>query len=156
MVAVDALYTSPLERAHATARAVADEQSHALLVDARLKEIGFGAWENRTRSEIEEEDAAGFAELMSNEADVRRGGSGETFAEVQERMTRAVADIAARHAGGRIAIVSHGGATRAYVTNLLGIDFRGRFRLGTLRNTRVGRIEFGQRGPLLAHWNMEA
>jgi broad specificity phosphatase PhoE len=153
---VDAVYSSPLLRARNTAQAVADEQSHEVAVDDRLKEIGFGAWENRTKADIEETDPDGLATLMSNDSDVRRGGSGETFTEVQNRMAEAVDEIAANHDRGSIAVVSHGGATRAYVTQLLGLDFRGRYRIGTLRNTGVGRIEYGKRGPLLAQWNSSA
>ncbi len=151
--AIDALYSSPLQRAHATAQAVADEHSHEIVLDPRLKEIGFGVWENRTKVEIELDDAEAFAQLIANEIDVRRGGSGETFAEVQDRVTAAIHEIADRHTGGTVAVVSHGGATRAFVTRMLGIDFRGRYRLGSLRNTGIGRIEFGSRGPVLAHWN---
>lgn len=151
--AVDALYASPLRRALATARALADQQAHDVILDNRLKEIGFGAWENRTREEIERDDPDGLAALLRGDDDVRRGGNGETFAEVQQRMTEAVTEIAMRHDGGSVAVVSHGGATRAFVTRLLGIDFRGRYRLGTLRNAGVGRIEFSQRGPALAQWN---
>ncbi len=150
---LDAVYASPLQRAHATAQAVAAQQSREVVVDERLKEIGFGIWENRTRAEIKAADPDGLAQLMRSDVDVRRGGSGETFDEVQTRMTDAITEIAARHAGGRVAVVSHGGATRAFTTRLLGLDFRGRYRVGTLNNTGVGRIQYGPRGPVLAHWN---
>ncbi len=150
---LDALYSSPLQRARDTAKAVAHAQSLDVVVDDRLKEMGFGLWENRTKAEIEEQDPEAFARLQRNDLDVRRGGSGETFSEVQDRITEAIDEIASRHQGGTVGVVSHGGASRAYVTRLLGLDFRGRFRLGSLANTGIGRVQYGARGKVLAHWN---
>ncbi len=149
---VDVFYTSPLERAKATAEVVAGYQGRPLVVEPRVKEIGFGAWENCTRAEIEASDPEAIARLVGGE-DIVRGGTGETFASVQERMTQAVDAIAAAHRGGTAAIVSHGGATRAYLTKLLGIEFPERNRIHTMRNTAFAQIAFGPRGPALAEWN---
>lgn len=151
---LDAVYSSPLLRARQTALAIADHHGLPIHEDDRLKEIGFGAWENMTRAEIEAADAAGFARLLAGE-DVARGVTGETFMGVRRRMTGAIESIVARHRGGTVAVVSHGGASRAYLTGVLGIEFADRNRIRSLDNTAFGRIVHGRRGPTLVSWNAQ-
>lgn len=149
---LDAVYSSPLIRARQTALAIADHHRLPLHEDDRLKEIGFGEWENLTRAEVESADPVRLARLAAGE-DVVRGTTGETFLGVRGRMTEAIESIAARHEGGTVAVVSHGGASRAYLTGLLGVNFAARNRVGSLDNTAFGRIVYGRRGPILASWN---
>jgi broad specificity phosphatase PhoE len=150
---LDALYTSPLGRARDTAVILATTNGWVLETVDAVKEIGFGAWENRTRQEIAAMDPAGLAAIDRGE-DVRRGGTGETYAEVRERMTDAIGKLAARHPGGSIGIVSHGGAMRAFGTVVLGLDFATRHRLPVAGNTSIAHFVYGRRGPALAGWNL--
>jgi broad specificity phosphatase PhoE len=149
---VDALYASPLMRAKDTALAVGEHQGHTVEFDHRFKEIGFGSWENLTREEIEALDPGSFGRLSAGE-DFVRGGTGETFGGVQDRMAEAVDSVVASHPGGTVGVVSHGGATRAYLLRVLGVPFAERRRVMTLRNTARARFVFGRRGPTLAEWN---
>jgi len=151
--AVSALYSSPLARAQDTASVLADRQHSLVATDPGLCEIGFGSWEGLTVEEIAATDPAGFEELVSG-VDAPRGGSGETFVGVTDRMTRSLDRIAASHEGIRSAAVSHGGATRAYTAGVLGLDFNSRHRLGLLANTAMARVVYGERGPALAAWNL--
>jgi broad specificity phosphatase PhoE len=124
-IPLDALYASPLERALATANAIAvGRDLTANLVEA-LREIDFG-----------EVDGLAFAEypaklreaLLSRPASVAFPG-GESFTDVRGRATRAVDEIAARHSGGTVAVVTHAGPIRALLAQWLGIDGDGAFRL---------------------------
>jgi broad specificity phosphatase PhoE len=151
---VDALYSSPLSRAADTARAVADEQGTEVQVVDDLKEIGFGAWEGMSRAEIAAAFPGEFAAFNNGGADAARGGSGETFAGVRRRMAAALTEIVVSHPGQEIGVVSHGGATRAYVTEILGIPYENRQRLGLLRNTGFARMAYIGRGPTLVSWNL--
>lgn len=150
---IDALYASPLARAADTAAAIAEEQGVPVELEPALKEIGFGVWEGMTRDEIASAFPGEYADFSSG-GDVRRGGTGETFGEVRKRMTDAVATIVARHPGQEIGLVSHGGATRAYATEVLGIPFEGRNRLQSLGNTHYARLAFTGRGATLVSWNL--
>jgi broad specificity phosphatase PhoE len=69
-------------------------------------------------------------------------------------MERAVGGLASRHEGKTIGVVSHGAATRAYATGVLGLDFSQRLRLGLLHNTAMARVVYGPRGPAMASWNL--
>jgi broad specificity phosphatase PhoE len=149
----DALYTSPLSRAYETAKAMAAAASVDAVVRDDLKEIGFGSWESLTVDEIGARDPDGLARLRNGE-DVARGGNGETFEGVRSRMTAALDEIAGGHDGRTVAVVSHGGALRAFATGLLGLEFPDRFRLGLLANTGIARVVRSGSGFALAAWNL--
>lgn len=150
---VDVVYSSPLSRARVTAGKVADRHGLDIHEDEGLKEIGFGEWESKTVEEIRQIDAEGFDRLWSGE-DFRRGRTGETFVEVADRMDQAVRRIVTAHPGRRVAVVSHGGATRAFATRVLGMDFADRHRLPILGNTALGRVDYSDRGRVVAKWNV--
>jgi broad specificity phosphatase PhoE len=151
--AIDAIYASPLSRAADTATAIAQGRNLHIRVDDDLKEIGFGAWEGMTRAEIASAFPVEYHEF-NNGSDAARGGSGETFRGVRRRMGDAVREIVEQHRGESVGVVSHGGATRAYVTEVLGLDYPQRNRLGLLGNTAYARMAFTMRGPGLVSWNL--
>ncbi|MDJ0664601.1 MAG: histidine phosphatase family protein [Acidimicrobiia bacterium] len=150
---LSAIYASPLVRAADTARAIGDAQGLEVTDDERLKEISFGAWEGLTRAEIMDRFPEQASEFFAG-IDVPRGGTGETFDQVRDRMRRSLAEIAAQHPGETIGVVSHGGATRAWVTEVLGLSYEDRSKLTILGNTGYARIIFGRRRPSLYSWNM--
>ena len=57
-IRLNAIYTSPLRRAHDTAKAVAAFHDCDIYVSEKLTEINFGAWEGKTGSELEAQYAA--------------------------------------------------------------------------------------------------
>jgi len=150
---LDTIYTSPLRRARDTAEILAEPHATPLAIADDLVEIGFGAWEGRTKDEIAAADPDTMARLVAGE-DIVRGGTGETFTTVSARMRGAVERIAAAHPGGRVGVVSHGGATRAFAAGLLGIGFPLRGRLTLLANTGYARIAMGGPRPSLLGWNL--
>jgi broad specificity phosphatase PhoE len=151
---MNAVYSSPLSRAADTARAIADRQQLDVSLAEDLKEIGFGAWEGMTRAEIATTFPEELAAFDTGDADAVRGGNGETFAGVRRRMGAALTEIVANHPGQDICVVSHGGATRAYVTDVLGVPYEKRQRLGLLNNTGYARMAYTGRGPTLVSWNL--
>jgi broad specificity phosphatase PhoE len=151
---LQALYSSPLSRAADTARAIADRQQLDVRYAEDLKEIGFGAWEGMTRAEIATAFPDEYAEFNIGGDDAARGGNGETFAGVRRRMAAALSAIVADHPGQDVGVVSHGGVTRAYVTEVLGIPYENRQRLGLLSNTGYARMAYTGRGPTLVSWNL--
>jgi broad specificity phosphatase PhoE len=150
---LSALYASPLVRAADTASAIGAAQGLDVTHDERLKEISFGAWEGLTRAEIMDRFPEQAADFFAG-IDVPRGGTGENFDQVRDRMRRSMAEIAAQHPGETIGVVSHGGATRAWVTEVLGLAYEDRSNLAILGNTGYARIIFGKQGPSVFSWNL--
>lgn len=118
-IRVDALYSSDLDRARETAEILGGALGLAPVLEADLREVNLGAWQGLSRAEVAAHFPEEWAAWRRGE-DVRRGG-GETYAEVGARMARAVKQIAARHAGGTAAIVSHGAAIKTFTAAVLGI-----------------------------------
>jgi broad specificity phosphatase PhoE len=150
---VDAIYASPLSRAADTAGEIAGSQELDIVYDDRLKEICFGEWEGMTSAEI----AVAYPDEsvdFFNGKDMPRGRTGETFIQVRKRIRESLEDITSRHPGETVGVVSHGGITRAWVTEVLGMPYESRDRVSILGNTAFARLAFGRRGPSIVSWNL--
>jgi broad specificity phosphatase PhoE len=120
-----AVYTSPLERALATSRAVAVRHGLDPVEVADLREIDFGDVEGLEFDQLSAELQAG---LLGEPLTVRFPG-GETYGELRERVCRALVEIVGLHAGETVAIVTHAGSIRAALGAWLGIDGEAIFRI---------------------------
>lgn len=109
----EAAYASPLARAHDTAAAIVAGRTPAvpLRLDARLRELSYGRWQGLGPTEREAADAALAGRWRDDPWSVRFPG-GETLAEVSARAEAFLADLRARHAGGRVLVVAHGHLNR--------------------------------------------
>jgi len=107
-VELDAIYSSDLSRAQATAAAVAATHDLEVNLDPRLRERSFGSWEGLTR-----EDISAFPAGSRHD--------GETDDEVRVRVLAAVEEIAANHPGQQVLVVSHGGALNTLWHHALGV-----------------------------------
>ena len=112
-----AVYSSPLERALATAQAVARE--HGLAVECRpgLHEVDFGAWTHRTVASLAGDPLWERFHAQRGRAEVP---GGEAMLAVQARMVAELEALAARHPGAVVAAVSHGDPIRAALLHYLG------------------------------------
>lgn len=113
--------SSDLGRAAATAQALADLVDVPVRLDRALREADAGRWEGMTHTEIRQQDPDALARWRSDPAQ-RPGGTGETRGEVGSRVAGAVRRYGTGLAVGETAVlVTHGGAARAAVAQLLGI-----------------------------------
>lgn len=123
----DAIYASPLGRAFETAAIIADEvglgqpETHEALV-----ERNYGAAEGLTFAEIDRRYPPGTP-VPGRES---RG-------DVADRVVPALLDIAARHAGGSVIVVSHGGAIRAALMTADERQAHGHIVNGSVHSFRV-------------------
>lgn len=106
---VAAIYSSDLQRALATAQAVADATGAPLQARPGLRERGFGSFEGRTFRQVEQESPEHALRWRRRDPDYTPGGTGESLAALQRRVTRTVDQLAARHGGELIVLVAHGG-----------------------------------------------
>lgn len=97
------VYTSPLGRAHETARIIADRLGLEGVTDIdALVERDYG-----------EAEGMGFDEIEALYPEGVRAPGQETREEVAARVVPALLELAERHPGERLVIVSHGGAIRS-------------------------------------------
>ena len=113
---IDAVYSSPLKRAHATAIAIA--KGADVTVDKRIAERDYGRWEGKTRDEILETDAEAFG-LYRTDPVIHTSGGVETGVEVFMRCVAFLADVFQKHEEGTVLIVTHGGSGSALIAALL-------------------------------------
>ena len=105
---IDALHCSDLLRTRQTAAPSALALGLPALPDARLREQHFGILEGLSFAEVRALHAEPFERWARFDARYALPG-GESTHDFHLRALDAVRDIAARHAGGRIALVTHGG-----------------------------------------------
>jgi probable phosphoglycerate mutase len=103
----NALYASDLARAFDTARAVADACGCEIIADARLRERSFGIFEGLTQAEIAARYPEELRRFQSRDPDYAMPG-GETARAFHDRCLACLTEIAERHAGGEVVVVTHG------------------------------------------------
>ena len=130
---VDAVYSSDLYRAAATAAAICRVKDLPLTRVSALREVCVGKWEGRAVGDVRREDTREVGAAAGEKQDNWRGG--ETMAQVRDRMLAALLDIARAHEGESVAVVSHGGAIREVVEYLQG------GKLPTGQNTGISVLE---------------
>lgn len=105
---VDALYSSDLARTMATATPLAQALGLEIVPDARLRERCYGDLQSMTYAEVAEKRPEDFARWQARVPDYAPPG-GESLREFHERSVETVLELARRHPGGRVVLVSHGG-----------------------------------------------
>ena len=108
---IDAIYTSPLKRARATAEAIAKYHNMEPIAEPGLIEIDCGRMENQLLTEV----ARLFPEVALNwdrSPELCEFPGGETMREVYERVNAALDRIIAENPGRTVVVTTHGGALR--------------------------------------------
>ena len=116
---VDAIYSSDLQRALATAQPVSDALGLTVETDATLRELNVGRWEGLQSADIDERYPGMRRRWYDNVATYPLP-EGESVGAMQTRMTRYYYDAVARHAGGTIMLVAHGGALTTLLAEVEG------------------------------------
>lgn len=111
------IVASPLARCAAFAQALAERRGIPLEIDARLREMHFGAWEGRTAVDIMAEDADALTRFWQNPA-ANPPPDGEPLADFQARVIDAWREIVRASAGQRVLLVSHGGPIRVVLCDI--------------------------------------
>jgi len=122
------IVTSPMTRCCELAAEVAERLDVDLIVDERLKEIGFGDWEGRTPAELYEHEPDRLSAFWQDPV-----GSpppkGEPMLQFQARVEAAWQDIQAQHVSKSLLVVAHGGVNRLIIRHVLGMPLSHLFRL---------------------------
>ena len=109
---IDCIYSSDLSRAYNTVKPVADTLGLPIIPSKSLRELYVGEWEGLRIDEVKQTQPEALAFYRKRIPESCTPG-GETRKQLRERITRAMAEIAAENDGKTILIGSHGGAIRA-------------------------------------------
>jgi broad specificity phosphatase PhoE len=116
---IEKAYCSPLRRAAATARCIADTLGVPLGVEPGLVEADVGLWADLTWEAVERRWPEAYRAFR---AEPQRHGypGGENLGEVRERVLPVVARLVERHPGGTLVVVGHGVVNRVLLAHWLG------------------------------------
>lgn len=116
-----ALYSSDLGRAFQTAEPIAQATGLPIVTDSRLRERNLGVFQGLTMAEILERFPDDHRRFVSGDPDHVVPG-GESGRQRYERTVACADEMAARHRGERVLIVTHGGVLNGLLRRALGID----------------------------------
>jgi broad specificity phosphatase PhoE len=111
----DAFYSSPLQRALMTAVAAANRSAVVSPCD-ELQEIDCGELDGMQIADVQRRFPDLWCASQSETNDAFRWPRGESYVELRERSVRAIVEIAQRHRGRRVVVVTHAGV----ISQLLG------------------------------------
>ena len=142
---VDAIYSSPLERAKETAAPIAKARELRTKIDRGLFECDFGEW---TGSELKKLMKLPEWGTVQRAPSTFRFPGGESFTEMQTRMVSTLDRLRLAHPGGTIVCVSHADTIKAAVAHALGthIDL---FQRIVISPASVTAIAWGPGGPVV-------
>jgi len=148
---LSAVIASDLGRAWQTAQALAGPLGLPLRADPGLRERCFGVLEGQTRQQIDQQSPDLARRWHSREPDFAPEGA-ESLRVFYARTIAAVDRLVAAHAGGTIALVSHGGVLdclyRAATRTALDAP-----RSWTLGNAAINRLLHTPQGFTLVGWD---
>jgi probable phosphoglycerate mutase len=128
------IVSSDLDRAATTAGFLAAATGQPVAYDPMLRETHGGAWQGRTPDELSPDERADYDEWRGGAAGSRPPG-GESREEVAERVCVALERaVAALPDGGTVVAVTHGGAARVGIAQLLGLPSASWSAIGGLGN----------------------
>ena len=109
---IDACYASDLIRTRTTAQAVYVPKGLPLRCDPRFREVRLGVWEDVPFGELETEQAEMMGKFNGDPQNWHVEGA-EDYETYSSRFLEALEEVARRHAGGTVAIFSHGCVIRS-------------------------------------------
>ena len=115
---VEAIYVSPLRRALETARPLCEVLGLEAVVSEGVAEFDRNSREYVPVEELRATNDPRWEKLLRGEWD----GVDEDPSIFKARVVATVEDLIARHPGGRVVVVCHGGVINQYLAHVLGIE----------------------------------
>lgn len=149
----DRIIASPLVRTQQTAEIVNQTANLLIELDDRIKEISYGDWDGTKKSELKQQ----FPDLFSPISDdvvpeYYKTAHGESFLDVETRVSDFMLDMAAKYPDEKIIVVSHGFTIRSAVVNALQVQ--NPFAVPEPENTSLTKISLLNDGqPVLNYFN---
>lgn len=122
------IITSPLSRCATFAQQLADKRNIHCRVAATLMEIGFGRWEGKTASEIQQLYPEEFARFLADPVNHSPTGA-EQVVDFKARIGQEWRRLLADPGGDHILVVCHAGVIRMILHHVLEFPLAALFRL---------------------------
>ena len=147
---LDYFYSSDLGRAQHTARLVGGPSGwHPILMES-LRELDLGVLEGLTTEEMLKASPGEYQSFRNNGPEYQVPG-GESFRQFYERCANTLEEMACKHAGKKIGVITHGGFLGAIFRYILQIPLEAE-RNFLLLNCSVNRLEKTKNGWNLVSW----
>ncbi|PZS16679.1 MAG: phosphoglycerate mutase [Acidimicrobiales bacterium] len=140
---VDVVYASPLARARQTAALIAEQLGQEVHTEKGLLECDFGEW---TGAELKELMKRPEWQTVQRWPSGWRFPGGESFAEMQARMSGACESFRVGHPGGTVVAVSHADPIKAAVAEAMGLHLD-LFQRVVIAPCSVTAITYSATGP---------
>ena len=147
----DAIWSSDLSRALATAEAVAQVRGAQVRTDPGLRERCFGIFQGWTFDEVQARWPEGSLRWKKREPDFAPEGA-ESLVDFSARCVAAVERIALAHAGQSIAVVCHGGVLDCLYRAAARVSLQ-QPRSWVLGNAAINRLLHTSSGLTMVGWN---
>jgi probable phosphoglycerate mutase len=133
---VNAIYSSPLERARETAAPISRALRVPVRIERGLLECDFGSWTGQSLRRLYKKPEWNAVQRTPSSF---RFPDGESFVEMQSRMVGALDVIRRRHAGKTVVCVSHADPIKAAVAHAMGtpLDLFQRIVISTCSVTAI-------------------
>jgi len=141
----DVVYASPLQRAMMTAKIAGGGQE--VITDARLIEANFGDWESKPKEVFIEENPGLWRAWCNDPMTTRAGGTGETAAEVIDRVDHFFSELLQTKRQGNFLVVAHNAVNRFYLAYKLGMNVKD-YRKLYLDNSTISNFQLDESGEL--------
>lgn len=110
-----------------------------------LREIHLGPWEGQLYADIQAQDPDSFAHFWEAPHLFAVPGA-ESFDQLQARAMTTISELAARHAGERVALVSHGALIKAALCHVIARPLSELWAPPTMHNCAHSIVDFGDPG----------
>ena len=147
----DAVVSSDLGRARQTAEPVCQALGLPMQHDPAWREQAFGVLEGQSVDTLRSTHPELHAHWQRHDPDYALPGGAESRRQFSERILGAAAGLAGRHGGGRVLVLTHGGALDMIWRAARGLPLSGP-RVCDIPNAGINRLRWGPDGPSLLSW----
>lgn len=122
------IVSSPLARCRAFAETLAERHALPLVLDPRLREVGFGVWEGKNAAEIETAWPGHLARFKADPLAARPAGA-EALDVFHARVRAALDELVAAQAEQHVLLVGHAGVLRMALAWALHMPLENAYRV---------------------------
>ncbi len=140
-LSIDSIYTSPLQRAHATAAILNEPHQLELIVMEDLTEVHLGDWEGLHMDEVKRRWPELWQQSRIDPSEITMP-NGENIREMAERAVRAFETVVETNQGKQTIMVTHQYIVKAIVAHALGVS-NSIFRKFEIDNASLSAIQVG-------------